>query len=95
LAVVGLQEVVGIAVGDFELGALGMTFWFTALCAGDVPGVTVEAAALPDPAASMADSVRAAIFGEIITGELPSPDPATPRAAKRAMRSRLFCSALE
>jgi hypothetical protein len=72
-----------------------MTLWFTAPCAGEVPGVSVEAAALPDPAASKADSVRAAIFGEIITSELPSPDPATPRAAKRAMKSSLFCSAFE
>jgi hypothetical protein len=85
LAVVGWQEAAGAAIGDFELGALGMTLWFTAPCADDVPGVSVEAAALPDPAASMTDSVRAAIFGEIISSELPSPDPATPRVTKRAM----------
>jgi len=87
--VVGWQEVVGVAIGDFaigdfELGALGMTPCFCVLCASAVPGVSVNAAAVQDPAATIAASVREVTFDETMTGHLPSLGPATPPAAKKA-----------
>jgi hypothetical protein len=45
-----------------------MTLCFGTLRVGEVMGVSVAAAALPHPAASMAASVRPVIFREIITG---------------------------
>jgi hypothetical protein len=85
LALVGWQEVVGCAIGDFELGALGMTLCFCGLCASGFPGVSVEAAAVQHPAATIAASVREVTFGETITGELPSLGPATQGAAKKVV----------
>jgi alpha-D-ribose 1-methylphosphonate 5-triphosphate diphosphatase PhnM len=66
--VVGWQEADGRAAADFELVAVGITLCIGALCVGEVSGVNVEAAALPQPATSMAASVRALTFREIITG---------------------------
>jgi len=88
LALVGWQEVVGVAIGDFELGALGMTLCFCALCASAFPGVNVDAAAVQHPAATIAASVREVTFGETITGELPSLGPVTPPSGEEGTVSR-------